>query len=149
MHCICSACDDDVHTRVDQQLRRRSRSGRVYLAHNLDRSASQLHQFACGEILFPKLNGIDPCGGTAEAVMVDRIFRHDRAAQYNNPALKQLADQQVRFAPPARRLEQLARAERLLAEIDPARQYPYAFVCFRITDFRPDSYPDLLFVEGT
>src|SRR5438874_7008816 len=62
MHSICSACDDDVHTRVDQQLRRRSRSGRVYLAHNLDCSASQLHQLACGEILFPKLNGIDPCG---------------------------------------------------------------------------------------
>src|SRR4051812_21287282 len=67
--------------------------------------------------------------------------------QYNNPALKQLADQQVRFAPPARRLEQLARTERLLAEIDPSRQYPYQFVCYRITDFRPDSYPDLL-IEG-
>jgi RNA polymerase sigma factor (sigma-70 family) len=61
-----------------------------------------------------------------------------------NPALKQLTDQQVRFAPPARRLEQLARAEKLLAEIDPAKQYPYQFVCFRVTDFRSDLYPDLL-----
>src|SRR5436305_11591829 len=68
-------------------------------------------------------------------------------SEFKNPALKQLTDQQVRFAPPARRLEQLARAERLLAEIDPGRQYPYQFVCFRITDFRPDSYPDLL-IEG-
>src|SRR5690349_11077820 len=59
-------------------------------------------------------------------------------------ALKQLTDQQVRFAPPARRLEQLARAERLLAEIDLGKNYPYQFVCFRITDFRPDTYPDLL-----
>lgn len=64
--------------------------------------------------------------------------------QFMNPALMQLTDQQVRFAPPARRQEQLVRAERLLAEIEPARMYPYQFVCFRITDFRPDSYPDLL-----
>jgi RNA polymerase sigma factor (sigma-70 family) len=61
-----------------------------------------------------------------------------------NPALKQLKDQQVRFAPPARRLEQLHKAERLLAEIDPTKQYPYQFVCFRLTDYRPESYPDLL-----
>jgi RNA polymerase sigma factor (sigma-70 family) len=63
---------------------------------------------------------------------------------FKHPALKQLTDQQVRFAPPGRRLEQLARAEKLLAEIDPTRQYPYQFVCFRITDYRPDSFPDLL-----
>ncbi|MFM7148945.1 MAG: helix-turn-helix transcriptional regulator, partial [Gemmataceae bacterium] len=43
-----------------------------------------------------------------------------------------------------RRLEQLTRAQKLLGEIDPARDYPYQFVCYRITDFRPDSYPDLL-----
>jgi RNA polymerase primary sigma factor len=59
-------------------------------------------------------------------------------------ALQQLTDQQVRFAPAPRRLEQRAKAERLLAEIDPDRQYPYQFVCWRVTDFRPDSYADLL-----
>jgi RNA polymerase primary sigma factor len=63
---------------------------------------------------------------------------------FKHPALKQLTDQQVRFAPPARRLEQRARAERLLAEIEPGKQYPYQFVCFRITEYRPESYPDLL-----
>ena len=63
---------------------------------------------------------------------------------FTHPALAQLTDQQVRFAPPARRQEQLARAEKLLNEIDPAKQYPYQFVCYRITDFRPESYPDLL-----
>jgi RNA polymerase sigma factor (sigma-70 family) len=63
---------------------------------------------------------------------------------FKNPALMQLTDQQVRFAPPARRLEQLARAEKLLAEIDPAKAYPYQYVVFRVTDFRPDSYPDLM-----
>jgi RNA polymerase sigma factor (sigma-70 family) len=63
---------------------------------------------------------------------------------FRTQALEQLTDQQVRFTPPAKRLEQLARAERLLAEIDPARQYPYQYVCYRITDFRPEAYPDLL-----
>src|ERR1700746_340132 len=63
---------------------------------------------------------------------------------FKNPALKQLTDQQVRFAPPARRLDQLHRAERLLAEIDPARLYPYQFICFRLTEYRPNSYPDLV-----
>jgi RNA polymerase sigma factor (sigma-70 family) len=66
---------------------------------------------------------------------------------FKHPVLKQLTDQQVRFAPPARRLEQLARAERLLAELEPNKQYPYQYVCFRVTEFRPDSYPDLL-IEG-
>jgi RNA polymerase sigma factor (sigma-70 family) len=63
---------------------------------------------------------------------------------FKNLALKQLTDQQVRFAPAARRVEQRAKAERLLAEVDPNRQYPYQFVCWRVTDFRPDSYADLL-----
>jgi RNA polymerase primary sigma factor len=63
---------------------------------------------------------------------------------FRHPALKQLTDQQVRFVPPARRMDQLARAERLLADLDPEKQYPYQFVCYRITDYRPDAYPDLL-----
>lgn len=63
---------------------------------------------------------------------------------FSNPALMQLTQQQVRFAPPTRRLEQLRRAERLLNEIDSSKQYPYQFLCFRITEYRPDSYPDLL-----
>jgi RNA polymerase sigma factor (sigma-70 family) len=63
---------------------------------------------------------------------------------YKHPALKQLADQQVRFVPPPRRLEQLKRAERLLAEVSSDKQYPYQYVCFRVTDYRPDAYPDLL-----
>src|SRR5687767_7119819 len=56
----------------------------------------------------------------------------------------ELADQQVRFAPPARRLDQMAKAEQLLADLDATKEYPYQFVCFKITDYRPDAYPDLL-----
>jgi RNA polymerase primary sigma factor len=63
---------------------------------------------------------------------------------YFHPALRQLADQQIRFAPLDKRLEQINRAEALLLEIDPNRKYPYQFVCFRILDFRPESYPGLL-----
>jgi hypothetical protein len=63
---------------------------------------------------------------------------------YRNPALKQLADQQVRFVPPPRRLEQMKRSERLLAETVAGKTYPYQYVCYRITDYRPDAYPDLL-----
>lgn len=63
---------------------------------------------------------------------------------YKHPALKELSSQQVRFAPPARRLEQLRRTEALLAEIEPEREYPYQYVCYRVTEFRPDAYPDLV-----
>ncbi|MBM3996986.1 MAG: sigma-70 family RNA polymerase sigma factor [Planctomycetes bacterium] len=63
---------------------------------------------------------------------------------YKHQALKELADQQVRFAPPTRRLEQLKRAEQLLIELDPAKSYPYQFVCYRVTDFRSELHPNLL-----
>jgi RNA polymerase primary sigma factor len=61
-------------------------------------------------------------------------------ANYVNPVLKQLRDQQVRFAPRDQQLEQANRAERLLTELDPGRVYPYDYLCFRITDFRPTSF---------
>ncbi len=63
---------------------------------------------------------------------------------FNNPAMKELTAQQMRFAPPAKRREQLANAERLLADIESTKQYPYQFVCFRLTEFRPNNYADLL-----
>lgn len=64
--------------------------------------------------------------------------------QFKHHPLSELTDQQVRFAPPARRLDHLARAERLLAELDPTKEYPYQYIVYRITDYRPDAYPDLL-----
>src|SRR4051794_30113931 len=64
--------------------------------------------------------------------------------EFRHPALKQLTDQQVRYAPPVKRREQLAAAGRLLGDVDPVRAYPYQFVCFRLTGFRTDAYPDLL-----
>ena len=62
---------------------------------------------------------------------------------YLNPAIRQLCDQQVRFAPREKKIEQVSQAERLLSELDPTRVYPYGYLCYRVTNYRPDSYPDL------
>ncbi len=64
------------------------------------------------------------------------------AFQY--PAIHELTAQQVRFAPASKRREQLKNAEKLMTEIEPTKHYPYQFVCFRLTDFRSNAYPDLL-----
>jgi RNA polymerase primary sigma factor len=63
---------------------------------------------------------------------------------YRQPALRQLKDQQIRFAPVEKRLGQLERAEKLLTEIVPGKKYPYQYVCFRITDFRTETHPQLM-----
>jgi len=61
-----------------------------------------------------------------------------------NPSLKELMDQQVRFAPLPRRQEQVERALELLEEIEPGKKYPYQYVCFRVTDYRPEAYPEVM-----
>jgi RNA polymerase primary sigma factor/RNA polymerase sigma factor len=63
-------------------------------------------------------------------------------AEYRNPTLRQLRDQQVRFVPRDKRIEQVDRAERLLQEIDPTRTYTYEYLCYRITDYRPEVTPN-------
>src|SRR3954452_11933886 len=73
------------------------------------------------------------------------VFRMGQA--YRHPALKGLKEQQARFAPRERRLEQIDRAEKLLGEIDVARQYPWEYLVFRITGYRPDNAPALI-LEG-
>ena len=61
---------------------------------------------------------------------------------YNISALRELRDQQVRFAPRNKKIEQVQRAESLLDEIESDRTYTYEYLCFRITDYRPDvSHP--------
>lgn len=62
---------------------------------------------------------------------------------YLNPILRQLRDQQVRFAPREKKIEQVNRAEKLLAELDEQRTYTYEYLCYRITDYRPESFPNL------
>ncbi len=62
---------------------------------------------------------------------------------YLNPAIRQLRDQLVRFAPKEKKLEQVDQAERLLTELRAERDYTYEYLCYRITKYRPESYPDL------
>ncbi len=57
---------------------------------------------------------------------------------YRIGLIRELRDQQIRYAPRAKRLDQVERAERLLSELDLNRDYPFEFVYFRVTDFRPE-----------
>lgn len=68
-------------------------------------------------------------------------------SKYRNPAIRQLKDQQVKYAPVDVRLEQMDQAERLLHELDPDRTYYYRDICEKVTNFRPVAYPDLV-IEG-
>jgi RNA polymerase primary sigma factor len=65
-------------------------------------------------------------------------------SQYRSDIIKQLCDQQVRFAPRLKKLQQVDRAERLLGEIDPSKTYSYEYLCFRITDYRPELSPQMM-----
>jgi len=63
---------------------------------------------------------------------------------YRHPALRELKDQQARFAPRDRVLDQINRAEQLLGEIDPTKVYPFEYLFFRVTGFRPEVTTALL-----
>jgi RNA polymerase sigma factor (sigma-70 family) len=65
-------------------------------------------------------------------------------SNYKNPALRQLKEQQVRYAPRDARLEQIDKAEQLLEELDLTQEYRYQDLCQRITTYRPEMYPDLV-----
>ena len=58
---------------------------------------------------------------------------------YRISLIRELRDQQVRFAPRAKRNEQANRAEGLLAELDPGKNYPYDYLFYRVTEVRPDA----------
>ena len=62
---------------------------------------------------------------------------------YRGEVVRQLRDQQIRFTPRHKKLEQANLAERLLGELEDHRIYTYEYLCFRITNFRPESAPDL------
>ncbi len=65
-------------------------------------------------------------------------------SSYSHPALKQLKEQQARFAPKEERLEQIERAETLLGEIQTDKHYPYEYLWYRIKGYRPETAPELL-----
>jgi len=64
--------------------------------------------------------------------------------RYRNPALKQLRDHQIKYAPRDVQLTQIFRAERLLDELNPSGTYRYPELCEKITTYRGEMYPDLV-----
>ena len=64
-------------------------------------------------------------------------------SDYMNPAMRQLRDQVVRFTPRDKKIEQVNMAEKLLSELEPNRTYTYEYLCYRVTNFRPEAYPKL------
>ena len=64
---------------------------------------------------------------------------------YKIQPIKELRDQQVRYAPREKKIEQLDRAEAFYHEIDVEKNYYYKDICFLITEFRPEMYANLSF----
>ena len=67
--------------------------------------------------------------------------------QIKNQNLAQLLAQ-LRFASQKQRLKQLDAAEKLLTIIDTDMEYPFDFVCFRITGFQPKDLPQQQPIKG-
>ena len=60
-------------------------------------------------------------------------------SRYNSTSIRELAEQQVRFAPQGVRNKQVAQAEEFLLAVDSSVEYPFRDVCHAITGYRPDS----------
>ncbi len=65
----------------------------------------------------------------------------------SHPALRDLFDQ-LRFSPLSQKKKQLAAAEQLVMIIDSQREYPYDFVVYRITGYRPPAETPLPLICG-
>jgi len=55
---------------------------------------------------------------------------------------------QVRFNPPGKRRKQIEGAEQLLSIIERDKEYPFEFVCFKITGFRPEGETGRRLIKG-
>ena len=59
--------------------------------------------------------------------------------EYRNATIMELRDQLTRFAPKAKKVEQADLAESLYGEIDLDRSYSLDYICFRVTNYRPQT----------
>ncbi len=57
---------------------------------------------------------------------------------YRDAMIKELRDQLTRFAPKAKKIEQSDLAEKVYHEIEAGRSYAFDYLCFRITNYRPE-----------
>ena len=62
-------------------------------------------------------------------------------SDYKSQSIRELRDQQVRYAPREKKIEQIDCAEKLLQDLQTDRNYNYEYVCFRITGFRAEQSP--------
>lgn len=60
-------------------------------------------------------------------------------SRYRSKTLKQLSEQQVRFAPQAVRKKQILQAEEVLLTIDGSAEYSFGDICHQVTGYRPDT----------
>jgi len=67
-------------------------------------------------------------------------------ARYRNALIGELA-RQFAYTPCKRKVEQLGRLRKFAPLLDPAQSYPYDYVVYQITRFRPDDAPHAVF-EG-
>lgn len=67
-------------------------------------------------------------------------------AKYQNPAIADLA-RQLLYSPESVRMQQIDRAEKLVGLIDTSKKYPYEFICYQITGYRPRT-AELSTIEG-
>ncbi|HUW20702.1 MAG TPA: sigma-70 family RNA polymerase sigma factor [Sedimentisphaerales bacterium] len=67
--------------------------------------------------------------------------------QIKNRNLAQLL-MQIRFMPQKHRQKQLDAAEKLLTIIDKDKEYPFEFVCFRITGYHPKNLAQQVLIKG-
>lgn len=65
----------------------------------------------------------------------------------SHPVLRNLFDQ-LRFAPTPQKKKQLAASEKLLMILDTERQYPFDFIVYRITGYRPPAEPEQSLISG-
>ena len=64
-----------------------------------------------------------------------------------HPVLRDFFDQ-LRFAPRPQKKKQLSASEHLLMILDSERQYPFDFIVYRITGYRPPEKPDQQLIYG-
>ncbi|MCE5339861.1 MAG: sigma-70 family RNA polymerase sigma factor [Planctomycetaceae bacterium] len=64
-----------------------------------------------------------------------------------NPVLSQLF-METSFVPRAQQIKQLAAAESLYKILSPEQEYPYEFICFKITGYRPKNSASTVPISG-
>jgi len=116
---------------------------RVLLCRQLSRGLVTWLQVAGGWTRDMK----DTWGAGIPRFCVDRrllVLYHNNAgskvvltmAKFHHPEMADLA-RQLTYAPAKVRLQQVNRAERLVCLLDDDKAYPYEFICFQITGYRP------------